>query len=108
MSVVLNDTVNLIVENQILDDSKCEKLLGVKFYYKLTFNANIDGICKKARLKLNTLSRIAPHIDFNKKLLLLNAFFMSRFDYCPLIWMCHNRTKSKMNRIHERCLRLLI
>ena len=32
---------------------------------------------------------------------------MSRFNYCPLIWMCHNRTKNdKINRIHERCLRL--
>ena len=31
------DTVNLIVENQIIDNSKCEKLLGVKFDYKLMF-----------------------------------------------------------------------
>ena len=29
------DKVNLIVENQIIDNSKCEKLLGVKFDYKL-------------------------------------------------------------------------
>ena len=26
-----NDTVNLIVQNQIIDNSKCEKLLGVNF-----------------------------------------------------------------------------
>ena len=32
-----NDTVNLIVENQITDNITCEKLLGVKFHYKLTF-----------------------------------------------------------------------
>ena len=55
-----NDTVNLIVENQIIDNSECEKLLGVKFDYKLTFNAHIDDIRKKAGLKLNPLSRIAP------------------------------------------------
>ena len=42
-----NDTINLIVENQIIDNSKCEKLLGVKFDYKLTFNPHIDDICKK-------------------------------------------------------------
>ena len=30
-----NDTVNLIVENQIIDNSKCEKFPGVKFDYKL-------------------------------------------------------------------------
>ena len=42
------------------------KLLGVKFDYKLTFNAHIDGICKKVGLKLNTLSRIALYMYFNK------------------------------------------
>ena len=95
-----NDTVNLIVENQIIDNSKWEKLLVVKFDYKLTFNANIDDICKKAGMELNALSRIAPSMDFNKKCLLVNAFFMSQFNYCHLIWMCHNRTKNnKINRI---------
>ena len=53
------DAVNLIVENQIIDNSKCEKL-GVKFNYKLTFDAHIDDICKKAGLKINALSGIAP------------------------------------------------
>ena len=62
-----NDTVNLIVENQIIDKSKCEKLLRVKFHDKFTFNAHINDICKKVGLKLNTLSRIAPYMDFKKK-----------------------------------------
>ena len=62
-----NDAANLIVENQMIDNSKYEKLLGMKFDYKLTFNVHIDDICKKAGLKLNALSRIAPYIGFNKK-----------------------------------------
>ena len=68
-----DDTINLIVENQIIDNSKYEKLLAVKFDYKLTFNAHIDDICKRAGLKLNALSRIAPHMDFDKKQLLVNV-----------------------------------
>ena len=50
-----NDTVNLFVENQTIDNSKCEKLLDVKFDYRLTFNGHIDDVCKKAGLKLNAL-----------------------------------------------------
>ena len=62
----------------------------------------------KAGLKMNVLARTAPYMDLNKKRLLLNAFFMSQFDYCQLVWMCHNRTKNnKTNRLHERCLRLI-
>ena len=76
-----NDTVNLIVENQIVE--------LMKFDFKLTFHANIDGICKKAELKLNALSRIAPYMDFNKKRLLLNVSIqLFSFD-----GICHNPTK---------------
>ena len=31
---------------------------------------------------------------------------MSQFNYGQLVWMCHNRSKNKINRLHE-CLRLI-
>ena len=47
-------------------------------------------------------------MDFSKRRLLVNAFFYSQFNYCQLVWMCHNRTNNnKINRLHERCLRLI-
>ena len=47
-------------------------------------------------------------MDFAKRRLLLNVFFYSQFNYCQLVWMCHNRTNNnKLNRLHERCLRLI-
>ena len=47
-------------------------------------------------------------MNLNKKRLLLNVFFMSQFNYCHLVWMCHNRTEnSKINRLFKRFLRLL-
>ena len=96
-----DDKVNIIVENQKICNSPCEKLLGVRFDSKLTFDAHINDICKKAGLKLNALARITPYMDLNKKRLFLNAFFMSQFKYCQLVWMCHNHTKNnKMNRFH--------
>ena len=103
-----DDKVNITVKNQKICDSLCEKLLGVRFDSKLKFDAHINDICKKASLKLNALARVTPYMDLNKKKLLLNAFFMSQFNYCQLVWMCHNRTKNnKINRLHERCLHLI-
>ena len=44
----------------------------------------------------------------SKKRTLMNAFFKSQFNYCPLIWMCHSReNNNKINRLHERCLRII-
>ena len=43
-----------------------------------------------------------------KKHILVNALFKSRFNYCPLVWMCCNRSlKTKINWLHERCLRIV-
>ena len=84
------------------------KLLGVKFDHSLNFDKHIDEICSKANLKLNALSRIIPYMSLEKRKLLVNAFFKSHFNYNPLVWMCHNRRlNSKINRVHERCLRIM-
>ena len=38
----------------------------------------------------------------------MKAFIISQFNYCPLIWMFHNRTiNKKINKLHERALRLV-
>ena len=68
----------------------------------------MHDICQKAGQKLNAISRTTPYMDFVKRRLLVNAFFYSQFNYCQLVWMCHNRTNNnKINRLHERCLRLI-
>ena len=97
--------VSSIVGNKETNNSTHERLLGVKINLILSFNTHIHDICKIASLELNALSRITPQLDFKKKRL-LNSFLM--FNYYHLICMCHNHTKSnKINRLHERCSRLL-
>ena len=93
-----DDKVNVIVENLKIFNSPCKKLLGIRFDSKLTFDGHINDICKKSGLKLNAVARITPYMDLNIKRLLLNAFFVSQFNYCQLVWMYHNRTNySKIN-----------
>ena len=70
----MDDRVNIIVDNQKICKSPCEKLLGIRFDSKPTFDADINNICKKAGLKLNALARITQYIDLNKNRLLLNLF----------------------------------
>jgi len=38
----------------------------------------------------------------------MNAFIKSQFNYCPLLWMNHNRQiNHKINKLHERALRVV-
>ena len=47
-------------------------------------------------------------MDISRGKILMNVLFKSQFNYCPLIWMCCNRSLNrKINRLHERCLRII-
>ena len=57
---------------------------------------------------MHALARIAHYMDFEKRRSLMKAFVISQFNYCPLIWMFHNRAlNNRINEIHERALRLV-
>ena len=103
--VISSDVVSIRVKEWDIKISKFEKLLGVKFDNELTFEKHITGICRKASRKISALARIAPYMDLSKRPMDINAFFNSQFNYCPLIWMCHNcTTNRKINGLHGRCL----
>ena len=61
---------------------------------------------KKAGLKLNALSRITPYMDFNKKWLCVLHVSIQLLS--SDLDVSFNRSKNnEINRIHEKCLRLL-
>ena len=49
--------MSLIVENKEINNSTHVKFLGVKIDSKLSFNIYIDGICKKAGLKVGPFKK---------------------------------------------------
>ena len=84
-----------------------EVLLGIIIDRDLKFDDHVNNLCKKACQKLNALSRLAPFMNLDKRRIIMKAFIESQFGYCPLVWMFHSRSlNNKMNRIHERALRI--
>ena len=103
-----NEKVSMKRDNIELENASSEKLLDITIYSKLNFKEHLEGIIKKASQKVNVLSRITPYMNLTKRKLLMNSFFASQFNYCPLVWMCHNHTiNNKINRLHKRCLRIV-
>ena len=89
-------------------ESREEKLLGVKIDNELRFNSHVLTICKEANRKLSALGRISNLIPFEQRRVLFKAFIESRFEYCPLVWMFHDRNvHHKINHLHERALRIV-
>ena len=99
---------NIQILNTTINYSRSQKLLGIVFDNKLMFNKHIENICKKANRKLNAFARVANYMELPKRRFLMNAFFEAQFNYCPVIWMFHSLSfNNKINRLHERCLRII-
>ena len=106
--VSTNNNVKIKIGNFDITNSKSEKLVGVKFDHKLSFDDHISELCKRASRKIHALSRVISNINISKRRILINAFFKSQFRYCLLVWMCHSRANNgKINRLHERCWRII-
>ena len=53
---------------------------------KLNFNHYINNIRKSASNQLNALLRIKYLARFEEREVLVNAFIISNFNYCSLVW----------------------
>ena len=80
---------------------KRSETLGITIDEKLTFTRHIANICSLANNRLRALTRIRRFLSTEQAKYLSEAYIMSAFKYCPLIWMFCN----KINKIHKRTLR---
>ena len=95
------------VGDSLLWEEFSAKLLGIIIDSSLTFDNHVKTICKKASQKLTGISRMSNFMSEIKRKVLIQTFFESQFNYCPLIWMFCSRTLNhRINRLHERALRI--
>ena len=85
------------------------KLLGITIYHRLAFKKHINNL-------RNTTSKTFENFDKNKEFFLSQeqtkriseAYTMSTFKYCSLIWVFCGKTENKfINKIQNRTLRLI-
>ena len=65
--VSTNNAINIKIGNIDINNSTCEKLLGVKFDHRLTFDDHIFELCKKASRKIHALARVTTYMNIVKK-----------------------------------------
>ena len=96
------------IGNDKIWESKSVKLLGITIDKELKFDKHVDKICSKANRKLNVLSRMQSFLSVRKRKIVFTSFIESQFKYCPLTWMfCSRKSNNKINRLHERALRIV-
>ena len=92
--------------NEFLQSEDTIELLGVEIDSKLSFNTHVSNLIKKSNQKLH--ARILNFLCEDKLKLIVKTFLESQFNYCPLIWMFHNRAlNDKINKLQKRTLCLV-
>ena len=111
-SIVLcrNDNTNLRfnINGHVIEPSCTVKLLGVHLDKDLNFNYHVKEICKKASKQLNAMCRMSRFLSKDSLINVFNSFFMSNFNYCPLVWhLCGIGNTRKLEKLHKRALRII-
>ena len=98
----------LRINNKSVDSSSDVRLLGVTIDNKLNFSKHISELCRKAASNINALKRFKKYISDNDRKLVGNAYVLSYFNYCPMVWhFCGKGDIHKIEKIHERAIRFM-
>ena len=104
----IDDDFTVQIGNASITPESEVTLLGITLDNKLDFTSHISKICKGATNKINALLRIAKHLTMPQKKQLVNAFFYSHFNYCPLVWMFSTKdANNKIETLHKRALQII-
>ena len=77
---------DIVIDKQIKSVPSVE-LLGIQLDDKFNFSPHISNICKSSAKQLNALIRFQKILCFKEKKILINGYFMTNFNYRPLVWM---------------------
>ena len=85
------------IDQKNMKTSSSVKNLGVHIDDKLNFNLLITKICRSAANQLHALIRLWMSLNFEEGKTLINSYFYSSFNYCPLVWMFSSTKSLKLN-----------
>ena len=63
--------------------------------------------CERKSAKCSNTTK--SFLGLKERVVLVNSFIYSNFDYCPLVWMfSHKKSLNKTESLHKRALRFLL
>ena len=105
----LEDEIFLEINSEVLQNSMCEKLLGVKIDPNLTWTNQIDQICSKISSCMYLLSKIKKFLDVESRKMFYNGYILPIIDYCCIVWSgCNNEGLHRILKLQKRAARMIL
>ena len=88
-----NETIKF--DNNTVETVSSVRFLGIQLGDKLNFSLHVSNICKSAANQSSVLIRLNNFLCFEGRRVLINSYFISNFNYCPLVWTFSKATSLK-------------
>ena len=73
------------------------------------FQKHVSVICSRASRQINAMNRVSKFLSKDCKTNLYNAFILSNFLYCSIVWhFCSSHCSYKIEKIQKRALRVVL
>ena len=69
--------LRLRLKKFFVESGKEHLLLRVTIYSNVTFENHINNSCKRVSQKLNALAGVAPHVNTEKRIIIIKSFVTS-------------------------------
>ena len=98
-----------LINGETLQNSNCEKLLGVKIDNHLSWNSQIDQVCSNISSRLFLLSKIKKFLNLESRKLFYTGYILPLIDYCCVVWSnCNNECVQRLQKLQKRAARLIL
>ena len=96
------------IHNTDIEDTSNAKYLGININNKLSWNKQIDNICKKGNNTINFIHRNFKECSPSVKDRLYKAYVRPTLEYCSSVWDPHTKTNiDRLEQVQRRAARLV-
>ena len=97
--------ISISLRDHCITSEESVSLLGITIDCRLSFEKLVSELCKKAASQLSALKRLRLFIENE---ILVQAFVLSNFNYCPLVWyFTATNQLQKIEKIQHKALRFI-
>ena len=109
LSTLGTNVLSIDINDMTLQDTSCEKMLGVIIDKELTWHDHVDNVCKIVNSKLALLRRIKPFIDTTTRISFYNGYILPILDYCSILWgTCNVGDLNMILRLQKTAARVIL
>ena len=99
---------SITIKGNVIHCQSSVKLLGITIDDTLSFNKQVEYICRKAGRQVNAMMRLCNALDTEVKEIIYKSFIHSNFNYCPAVWLiCSESNLDKLSKLQYRALKFV-